>query len=106
MADPLRGQIPLCLVVMKDGRIGLERHVEEALIQLVRDCIGAVAFFKHVLVVKRLPKTRSGKILRRILRNIADDESYQVPVNIEDPAVLGEIHHALQARHTGIAFAG
>lgn len=105
IADQLRGHVPLCLVVLKDSSTLLPDQIAQELIFLMREKIGAVAFFKQVIVVQRLPKTRSGKILRRIIRNIADGESYQVPGTIEDPSVLGEIHHALQNHAVGLAFA-
>lgn len=104
IADQLRGHVPLCLVVLKDSSTISQTDISNELIHLMRDKIGAVAFFRQVIVVQRLPKTRSGKILRRIIRNIADGESYQVPGTIEDPSVLGEIHHALQHHKIGLAF--
>ena len=64
--------------------------------QLIRDRIGAVAAFKTATVVARLPKTRSGKILRATMRTIADGEQYTIPATIDDPAILGEIGEALQ----------
>ena len=63
---------------------------------MVRERIGPVAAFKTVTVVKRLPKTRSGKILRATMRKIADSEDYKLPATIDDPAILGEITEALQ----------
>ena len=65
------------------------------IVQLVRDRIGAVAAFKTTIVVDRLPKTRSGKVLRGTMRKIADGESYTTPATIDDPAILGEIGAAL-----------
>lgn len=104
MADELRGQIPLAFVVIKDGITIEETTLEKELVALIRENIGAVAFFKHVLLVKRLPKTRSGKILRRIMRHITDGEHYVVPSTIDDPHILVEIHDALKARAIGLAF--
>nr|WP_298248469.1 propionyl-CoA synthetase [uncultured Halomonas sp.] len=101
--DALKGQLPVGLVIPKDGFDGREVELEEALIALVRDRIGPVACFKQVLVVDRLPKTRSGKILRKLLRNIADGQEYAVPSTIDDPASLEEIHEAMQAREVGTA---
>lgn len=93
--DELKGQLPLGLVVLKDGvKVDLE-SLESELINSVRSHIGAVACFKHALVVERLPKTRSGKILRRIIRQIADGESYTVPSTIDDPSSLNELEKIL-----------
>lgn len=93
--DDLKGQLPLGLVVLKDG-VKVDSHdLESELVGKVRSEIGAVACFKHALVVDRLPKTRSGKILRRVIRQIADGESYTVPSTIDDPASLSEIEKAL-----------
>ncbi|WP_394154456.1 propionyl-CoA synthetase [Vibrio maritimus] len=93
--DDLKGQLPLGLVVLKDG-VKVDSHdLENELVGKVRSEIGAVACFKHALVVDRLPKTRSGKILRRVIRQIADGESYTVPSTIDDPASLSEIEKAL-----------
>ncbi|WP_043488028.1 propionyl-CoA synthetase [Halomonas halodenitrificans] len=99
--DALKGQLPVGLVIPKDGFDGREVELEEELIALVRDKIGPVACFKQVLVVDRLPKTRSGKILRKLLRNIADGQEYAVPSTIDDPASLEEIHDTMQAREVG-----
>ncbi|MBD0785610.1 propionyl-CoA synthetase [Vibrio sp. Y2-5] len=93
--DELKGQLPLGLVVLKDGvKVDLD-SLESELISSVRSHIGAVACFKHALVVERLPKTRSGKILRRIIRQIADGESYTVPSTIDDPGSLNELEKVL-----------
>ncbi len=89
--DQLKGQIPVGFVVLKSGVTEEEVTIQQALIQLVRDEIGPVASFKKVIIVERLPKTRSGKILRKIMRHIADGESFQPPSTIEDPQVLSEI---------------
>lgn len=89
--DELKGQVPLGLVVLKDGKAVLEEELERELVALVRDRIGAVACFKRALVVDRLPKTRSGKILRRTLRQLANGEDVNAPSTIEDPAVLDEL---------------
>jgi propionyl-CoA synthetase len=93
--DELRGQLPLGFVVLKDGiKIDAET-LEKELVRSVRQQIGAIACFKHAIVVERLPKTRSGKILRRIIRQIADGESYTVPSTIDDPSSLNELEHQL-----------
>lgn len=93
--DELKGQLPLGLVVLKDGvKVDLQ-SLEAELVSSVRSHIGAVACFKHALIVERLPKTRSGKILRRIIRQIADGESYTVPSTIDDPTSLSELEKVL-----------
>ncbi|MEZ9233500.1 propionyl-CoA synthetase [Vibrio amylolyticus] len=93
--DDLKGQLPLGLVVLKDGMKVNDSDLEVELVGKVRNEIGAVACFKHALVVDRLPKTRSGKILRRVIRQIADGEQYTVPSTIDDPTSLVEIERAL-----------
>ncbi|MDN6318431.1 MAG: propionyl-CoA synthetase [Marinobacter sp.] len=89
--DDMRGQVPLGLVLIKDGATIDHDELEEELVEMVRDKIGAIAYFRRALVVERLPKTRSGKILRRVIRQIADGEEYTVPSTIDDPAILEEI---------------
>ena len=89
--DDLKGQMPMGFVVLKNADGANPEQVVEELIQLVRQDIGAVAAFKEALVVARLPKTRSGKILRKTLRAMVDGEEYTVPSTIEDPASLDEI---------------
>ena len=89
--DDLKGQAPLGLVVLKANNGRLLRQVEDELVVRVREQIGPVAAFKRVVVVDRLPKTRSGKILRATLRQIADRTPYSVPPTIEDATVLDEI---------------
>ena len=74
------------------------------LVNLIREKIGAVAFFRNAALVKRLPKTRSGKILRKTIRQIADGESYTVPSTIDDPKILEEIRETLEERRLGLAF--
>ena len=91
VADELKGQLPLGLVVLKDGVTQSHDEVEKELIASVRKIIGAVACFNKALIIDRLPKTRSGKILRATLRKIADGEGYLTPSTIEDPLVLAEI---------------
>ncbi len=90
-SDELRGQIPVGLVLLKDGATIDQDELEEELVEMVRDKIGAIACFRRAMVVDRLPKTRSGKILRRVIRQIADGEEYAVPSTIDDPAILDEI---------------
>ncbi|MDV2079106.1 propionyl-CoA synthetase [Marinobacter xestospongiae] len=91
--DELKGQIPIGLVLVKDGATIAHEELEDELVEMVRDQIGAIACFKQAMVVDRLPKTRSGKILRRVIRQIADGEEYSVPSTIDDPAILEEISH-------------
>ena len=95
VADPLKGQVPLGLVVLKAGASRSEETVADEVVALVRERIGPVASFKTALVVDRLPKTRSGKILRGTMRRIADGEDYRMPATIDEPAILGEIEAAL-----------
>jgi len=89
--DDLKGQMPMGFVVLKNAENLDKEQITSELIALVRQDIGAVAAFKEVLIVARLPKTRSGKILRKTLRCIVDGEDYVVPSTIEDPASLDEI---------------
>jgi propionyl-CoA synthetase len=91
VADALKGQVPLGLVVLKAGAERAEAQVVPELVSLVRENIGPVAVFKQAALVKRLPKTRSGKVLRGTMRKIADGEPYKVPPTIDDPAILDEI---------------
>lgn len=102
--DDLKGHVPLGLVVLKDGAQATEANLQRELVALVRERIGALACFQRAVVVKRLPKTRSGKILRAVLRKIADGESYVPPSTIDDPAILGEIAERLG--QAGLAKAG
>ena len=96
--DDMKGQMPLGFVVLNAGVDRPAAEIEAEVIKLVRDEIGPVAAFKNVIVVKRLPKTRSGKILRGTMRQIADGETYKMPATIDDPAILGEITDMLQGR--------
>lgn len=98
-ADALKGQMPLGFYVTNDGANRDNKDLETELVQLVRRKIGAVAAFKSALEVKRLPKTRSGKVLRSTVQKIADGESYKMPAAIDDPAILDEISAALSARN-------
>ncbi|MDF2367750.1 propionyl-CoA synthetase [Sneathiella sp.] len=93
--DGLKGQIPLGFVVLNAGVNRADDDIQKELVALVREKIGPVAAFKLALVVKRLPKTRSGKILRGVMRKIADGEEYKAPATIDDPEVLTEITEAL-----------
>jgi propionyl-CoA synthetase len=95
VADPLKGQVPLGFLVLKAGVGRPPAEIEREAVQLVRDRIGPIASFKAALVVDRLPKTRSGKILRGTMRQIADGEDYRMPATIDDPLILEEIRAAL-----------
>jgi propionyl-CoA synthetase len=96
--DDMKGQIPIGLVLIKDGATIDHDELEDELIEMMRDKIGAIACFKRAMVVDRLPKTRSGKILRRVIRQIADGEAYNVPSTIDDPSVLEEISDQFRPR--------
>jgi len=102
IADELRGQRPIGLVVLKDGANFTQDEMEHELVQLIRDQIGAVAFFRNALVVKRLPKTRSGKILRKTIRQIIDGEQFTVPSTIDDVHILTEIEECVRNRKIGV----
>jgi propionyl-CoA synthetase len=95
-ADQMKGQLPLGFIVLKAGVDRPDEQIERELIQLVRDKIGAVAAFKQATIVGRLPKTRSGKILRGTMQKIADGVDYKTPATIDDPAILGEIAESLK----------
>ncbi|UUX48750.1 propionyl-CoA synthetase [Nisaea acidiphila] len=96
VADQLKGQVPLGFVVLKDGVNTPEEQIVQELVQMVRKEIGPVAAFKQATVVQRLPKTRSGKILRGTMQKIADGQDYPMPATIDDPAILPEIKEALE----------
>jgi len=104
ISDELRGQRPVALVLLKDGTSIEEKKLEEELIATIREKIGAVAYFKNATIVKRLPKTRSGKILRKIICHIADGVEYSMPSTIDDPLILTEISDKLKERKIGMAF--
>ncbi|WP_295387819.1 propionyl-CoA synthetase [uncultured Thiodictyon sp.] len=96
-ADQLKGELPLGLVVLKNGVDRDPALIRKELVNKVRDDIGPVAAFKTVVIVPRLPKTRSGKTLRGTMKSIADGKEYKVPATIDDPAILDEIEAALAA---------
>jgi propionyl-CoA synthetase len=100
-ADELKGQMPLGFAVLKKGSTKSAADLEAEAVKLVREEIGPVAAFKTVLVVDRLPKTRSGKTLRGTLRQMADGAEVRVPSTIDDPAIIGEIDAILRARGLG-----
>lgn len=95
VADELKGQVPLGLLVLKSGVTRPLHTIVEESVRMIRDQIGPVASFKTATVVKRLPKTRSGKVLRGTMRRIADGEAYTVPATIDDPEILTEIGESL-----------
>jgi propionyl-CoA synthetase len=100
IADEIKGQIPLGFLVLKAGvDAARETDIASDVVRMVRERIGPVAAFKTAFVVKRLPKTRSGKILRGTMQKIADSQEYKVPATIDDPAILDEIREALTTRH-------
>lgn len=101
VADALKGEIPLGMVVLKSGVTRPDAEIVKELVKMVRDRIGPVASFKVATVVKRLPKTRSGKILRGTMKKIADGQNYNMPATIDDPTILAEIEDALE--HLGYA---
>ncbi|MDB5972616.1 MAG: propionyl-CoA synthetase [Hydrocarboniphaga sp.] len=96
VADALKGQLPVGLVVLKSGVTREHADIVRELIESVRASIGAVAAFKQAIVVPRLPKTRSGKVLRATMRAIADGRSFAVPATIDDPVILDEIAQLLK----------
>ncbi len=96
--DEIKGEQPCGFMVLKAGVNRPHAEIEKEVIKLVRDKIGPVAAFKTALVVARLPKTRSGKILRGTMKKIADHDPWATPATIEDPKVLDEIREALEAR--------
>jgi propionyl-CoA synthetase len=96
VADELKGEVPVGFVVTKAGVTKPDAELMKELVERIRQQIGPVASFKTALVVQRLPKTRSGKILRGTMKKIADSQAYSLPATIDDPAVLGEITEALK----------
>ncbi|HRY07622.1 MAG TPA: propionyl-CoA synthetase [Hyphomicrobiaceae bacterium] len=101
VADDMKGQMPAGFVVLNAGAERDPKEVEAEVVKLVREVIGPVAAFKNVMIVKRLPKTRSGKILRGTMRQIADGENWRMPATIDDPAIMGEITEVMQSRGLG-----
>jgi propionyl-CoA synthetase len=96
--DELKGEVPCGFVVLKSGVTRSPNDIEREIVALVRDKIGPVAAFKLAITVARLPKTRSGKILRGTMKKIADGDSWSMPATIEDPKVLDEIDAELKGR--------
>lgn len=98
VADDIKGEIPIGFVVLKTGVSRDIPPIEQELVMMVRERIGPIASFKIAIVVRRLPKTRSGKILRGTMKKIADGTEYRVPATIDDPAILDEIRESLAVR--------
>ena len=98
VADALKGEVPVGFIVLKAGVNRPPAEIEKEIVALVREKIGPVASFKLALTVARLPKTRSGKILRGTIKKIADGEDWQMPATIDDPAILEEIQGALKEK--------
>jgi len=88
--DSLKGQIPIGFIVLKDGTQKASADIEAECVQLVRQKIGAVAALKLIMKIDRLPKTRSGKILRGTIRKIANGEDWNMPATIDDPVTLDD----------------
>ncbi len=95
VADAIKGQIPIGVLVLKAGVSTPPEQVTREVVEMVRDQVGPVAAFRQAVVVARLPKTRSGKVLRATMRQIADGESWTTPATIDDPAILDEIQGSL-----------
>jgi len=99
--DELKGEVPCGFVVLKAGVARAPDEIEREIVALVREKIGPVAAFKLAMTVPRLPKTRSGKILRGTMKKIADGEPWTMPATIDDPAILDEIGGALKGKGVG-----
>jgi len=95
--DKLKGEIPVGFLVLNAGVSRSNDEIIAEVVKMVRERIGPVAAFKTATVVKRLPKTRSGKILRGTIQKIADNQDYKVPATIDDPTILGEMEEALNS---------
>lgn len=95
VADELKGQLPVGLVVLKSGVKRSHGRIIDELVEMMRESVGPVAAFKQAVIVERLPKTRSGKVLRNTMRKIADGQSYNMPPTIDDPVILEEITESL-----------
>ncbi|MEO1695249.1 MAG: propionyl-CoA synthetase, partial [Pseudomonadota bacterium] len=96
--DDLKGQLPAGFIVLNSGVNRDPKEIESEVVRHVREVIGPVAAFKNVMAVSRLPKTRSGKVLRGTIRAIADGDDYKMPATIDDPAILDEITAAIAER--------
>jgi propionyl-CoA synthetase len=101
IADDMKGEVPAGFVVLKAGVNRPHEEIEKEIVALVRDKIGPVAAFKLAITVARLPKTRSGKILRGTIKKMADGDAWTMPATIDDPAILDEIGVALKGKGVG-----
>jgi propionyl-CoA synthetase len=101
VADALKGEVPCGFIVLKAGVDRSPADIEQECVTLIREKIGPVAAFKLAVTVARLPKTRSGKILRGTMKKIADDQPWSMPATIDDPVVLEEIGGALKGKGLG-----
>jgi len=99
--DELKGEVPCGFIVLKAGVNRPHDAIEKEIVALVREKIGPVAAFKLAITVQRLPKTRSGKILRGTIKKMADGDTWSMPATIEDPKVLDEIGSALKEKGVG-----
>ena len=97
IADNLKGQIPVGLIVLKTGVDREYDEISKECVKMIREKIGPVAAFKTAIIIQRLPKTRSGKVLRGTMRKIADKEEYKMPATIDDPSILDEIKVSFEA---------
>jgi propionyl-CoA synthetase len=95
--DTIKGEVPCGLIVLKSGVTRDHAEIEKEIVKLVRDKLGPVAAFKLAITVPRLPKTRSGKILRGTIKKIADGDEWAMPATIEDPTALDDISSALKS---------
>ena len=105
MADALKGQLPCGFIVLNAGVNRPVGEIETEVVSLVREKIGPVAAFRTAIAVKRLPKTRSGKILRSTMQKVADSKGWSMPATIDDPEIMEEIAEALFARGIGAGVA-
>ena len=99
--DNLKGQVPCGFIVLKHNVEREDAIIEKECIARIREIIGPVAAFKLVMTVRKLPKTRSGKILRAVIRKIVDGDEWSIPSTIEDPSTLEEIQELVKTRHFG-----
>lgn len=95
MLDDVKGEVPVGFIVLNNGVTQTHQEIERECVRLIRQEIGPLACFKHCIVVKKLPKTRSGKILRVVLKKMLNNQPYKVPATIEDESVLEEVRHAI-----------
>jgi len=101
IADPVKGEVPVAFVVLKDGANPGPEELERALVGIIRNELGAVAAMRRVAIVQRLPKTRSGKILRKTIRQLSARGEVPMPATIDDPGSLDEVLRAMRERHIG-----